>query len=604
MKFTWHIIRKDLLRDRPALLVWALLFVAQVGMGFALLHVEPPDRDTMPFVQLASAVLVFLQFVMGYILVTRLVHADAVVGTNMFWCTRPVSAARLLVAKALGALLIFGLLPVLLLLPWWLYCGFGAREIVWTAIEMFGWQLLMIAPAFLVASLTDDLGRVLLWTLLLLIGLLSWVVLLQASLTAITGKAFAFMGGTDAVYTRVCVAAVILIVGSAVIAAHQYLTRRFVRSVVLAAVALGLIALVGQFFPWNWTPGIRNLSEPALPSAPAELMERITFEALPASGLLNHPAGEKREGPALDTMLHLWLRVQGVPDGLYVGVGKTTHAWTWPNGIHLTRQGNYYGGFDFDHATLRRLFSLPVPLEDPETVAWTKLKRDEMDARLKARGLPGLRRRSAEERQGRVFYSSATVPNSFAQKMRNEPPAYTASLEGVLYRLEVMTELPLAPGANAAGEAMTLQFLQMRDGKPLVLTTQAALPRSGLWNSGGVSGSGANDWRTPVQAIAVNTFTGDIDWVGNNQSGSQYLVVAGVVLNWNIMHLFSRHVIRDGKSVGLGALDPQWRDHTKLVFLTPVNVVRFNREVTAEKYTLRDDAENNDVIDAKAGGKP
>src|SRR6185369_10431409 len=110
------------------------------------------------YLQLASGILVFLQVTMGYVLVARWVHADALIGTSMFWPTRPISAARLLAAKLLGILPVFTLLPALLLLPWWLYCHFGWHEILWTSVDLCGWQLLIIAPAFLVASLTDDLG--------------------------------------------------------------------------------------------------------------------------------------------------------------------------------------------------------------------------------------------------------------------------------------------------------------------------------------------------------------------------------------------------------------------------------------------------------------
>jgi len=558
------------------------------------------DLTKMRYVQVAVAAFVFLQFVMGYILVTRLVHADAVFGANMFWLTRPVSPARMLAAKVLGALLLFGLLPLLLLLPWWLHCGFGWREIGWEAVQTFGWQLLMIAPAFLVASLTDDLGRVLLWTLLLIIGLLSWIVLLHASLTAALGKEFAARG-TDWVYTRICVVGAMGVVGSVAIAAHQYLTRRFVRSVVLVAAGLGAMALAGHLFPWNLTPGIRRLAEPLPPLAPAELTKDITFEVWPAQDLTNPSAPPKRGPEATDTAINLRLQVRGLPEGLQLGVENAANTWTWPNGISIVRRRNYSGGFDHDFSDIRRRYAVPVPAADPETEQWRKLKRAEFDARLQARG-QRVHRWQNEDFAGRLLSAYVTLPNSFVDKIRKEPPAFTTDVQAVLYRADVLAELPLVAGARAAGGAQTFHLLQVRGGKPLLLTTRPTLPVMGLWNSGGYSGPVGNAWSFD-QAVALNAATGDIDWVGS-QSGSQFLLVAGVMMNWNYVQISSRWVIRDGKSVGISAIDPQWQDHTKLLFLAPEKIGRFTRTVSADAFTVVQDDRPNPEESSRPGKKP
>ncbi|MEJ1973157.1 MAG: hypothetical protein WDM96_12060 [Lacunisphaera sp.] len=587
MKFIWHIIRKDILRDRWALLLWALLFVAQTGIGFVMLNKESADRETIPFVQLAAFVLVFLQFVMGYVLVARLVQADALVGTNMFWLTRPVSAARLLGAKALGALLIFGLSPVLLLLPWWLYCDFGWREIGWTAIETVGWQLLMIVPAFLVASLTDDLGRVLLWTLLLVIALVSWIVLLQTSFTAILGRDLS-PGASGRVYTKLWLSALTFVVGGAVIAAHQYLTRRFVRSVVLAAAGLGLVALIGQVCPWNWAPAIGQLNQPEIPSAPPEVEEKITFEVLPAQDMTGFEAEAKPGLAARDTSLNLRMKVQGLPEDLQLGLDELEQTWTWPSGVRIAREGNYYDGYDLGYAKLRRQFSLPSPAADQETMQWEKSHREKLNARLKARSLLYRQRRPTVLNEGRLLQGYTSLPNSFVEKMRREPPAYAARFQGTLYRLDVMAELPLVVGARASYRAETFRVQDMNAGKPLVLVTHSTVSRLGLWYSL-ESGDGRNYWQNFDQAVALNRVTGDIGWVGENQSGSRFLVVGGVLLNWNLIQIGSRMVMRGGQNVGLAGLDPQWVEHTKLVFLFPTKVGRLTREVKAENYAVTQD---------------
>src|SRR4051812_44622104 len=104
MKLTWHLVRKDFRRHRWALLFWAMLYVAQVGLGFTMLHVDNPGLELSNRLQWGNWLLVFLQFATGYFLVMQFVQEDELAGTRMFWLTRPVSTRRLLAAKTLGVL--------------------------------------------------------------------------------------------------------------------------------------------------------------------------------------------------------------------------------------------------------------------------------------------------------------------------------------------------------------------------------------------------------------------------------------------------------------------------------------------------------------------
>src|SRR4051812_41175621 len=114
MKLIWHLVRKDLRRHRWSLLFWALLFVAQECFGIVMLQVNNPTLEMAGWLQQGSWLLVFLQFVTGYVLVAQFVLDDELTGTRMFWLTRPLSTRRLLAAKTLGILLSFAVLPVLL----------------------------------------------------------------------------------------------------------------------------------------------------------------------------------------------------------------------------------------------------------------------------------------------------------------------------------------------------------------------------------------------------------------------------------------------------------------------------------------------------------
>jgi len=592
MKLIWHIISKDIIRDRWALLMWAFLFVGQVGIGVFARNSTGVDADTVVYMQIGSVGLVFLQVIMGYILVARLVQADALIGTSMFWRTRPISAGRLLAAKVAGVLAIFAVLPVLLLLPWWLYCQFGYREVLWAAVDTFGWQLLMIAPAFLVASLTDDLGRVLLWTLLLVIGLFSWIVLLQSSLTASLGRSYNQVG-PSVMFTRLWVCGLILMVGSMAIAAHQYLTRHFVRSVVLVVACLGLIALVGQVWPWNWGRSLASLHKPALAPVEPGVVDQLSFTVEPAKGTFGSGFKGKGEGDDKDAALNLKLRVRGLPDELAVVTENVRQTWSWPNGLKLTRGGRAYSWWNDSpgDAVLRRAYALPP--EDPETLQWMKVRRERTNARINAnraaRGLPPIPPYAPPPRpakgDGTLLSDYVSLPNSILAKMKVEPPAYRADAKWILYRPEAVAELPLKVGARAVGGARTFHIAQFIERRPLVISTHASVTQYGVWNSAAVSSEFRN-WFFRERFAAVNRVTGDINEVRNGQVGSKQLFVGGVIVDWNVLEVYPTNVIRNDQDV---VKDPQWIEHTTLVFLVDRDVALFDRVVETAKFELEPD---------------
>jgi hypothetical protein len=613
MKLIWLVIKKDITRERWALGLWALLFVGQVVLGVVARQSDGADADWVTQVQLGSVGLVWLQVIMGYILVARLVQADAIVGTTVFWLTRPISVARLLAAKALGALLLFGLLPVLLLLPWWLYCQFGWRDVLWTAVDTLGWQLLVISPAFLVASLTDDLGRVLLWTLLLVIGSFSWIVLLTSSLETTLGTRFNSVGAT-VMFSRVWVAGVVLIVGGIAIAAHQYLTRRIVRSVVLVVLGLGLIAFIGKMWPWNCAKTIGQWHRPAVPTMVTGL-ERLTLTVEAASSA----DGAKRETKAdrdKDPALIVNVRARGLPDDTKIEAKGVAQVWSWSNDLNLRRVSDFWTENFQELSVLSRAFSLPPPQEDAETLQWEKARREKINARILAEGgqphrWPSL---SATPRiEDRILLRGyVPLPNSFLAKMRTMPPAYRADFYCSLFQSEIVVNLPLKTGARDAGRSRTFRIQEFETdrmakggggSKVTIVTTGPAVARAGLWNSAFMEPALRRSF-DPDYFVSVNHTTGDVLWVGPANPGSRSALIGGVNIIWQPLSVRPRQVIRQGQWV---ELDPQWRDHTTLVFLDTREVARFTREIKTEKFEVRPTNEGKRDVGPtpeKPAGKP
>ncbi|HVZ64631.1 MAG TPA: hypothetical protein VG936_08680 [Lacunisphaera sp.] len=86
-------------------------------------------------------------------------------GGDALWRTLPVARWQLFTAKILGLAVFFGLLPILLRLPWWLGHGFDARETGLAAIETAQTSAAVVALALALASVTSTAEQFYRWTL-------------------------------------------------------------------------------------------------------------------------------------------------------------------------------------------------------------------------------------------------------------------------------------------------------------------------------------------------------------------------------------------------------------------------------------------------------
>lgn len=255
MKLTWHIVWKDLRRHRWALGVLVLFHVGMIygaerafgselrgtGSGFGALWEVRASTQT--------GLLIAAAFMLSYVLVAAFVHADPAVGVTAEWVTRPISGARLLGAKLLGLALGLVILPLAVLLPWWLACGFGPAEIGQAARSVASLQGLIVIAALPWAVLTDRYGRFLFWTLVGLTGL--------AALAVITVPVRNNVPGARSGEARAAFWIAVTLATAVAVTVHQFLTRRRARSV--AILIGGVLAgwLAALFWPaaWFWAEG-------------------------------------------------------------------------------------------------------------------------------------------------------------------------------------------------------------------------------------------------------------------------------------------------------------------------------------------------------------
>lgn len=244
MKLTWHIVVKDARRLWLPLALWAVLLTLKHGVDWRLLHVVTEDVAWMQRMKGFAIMLAGLGFFVGYILAAALVKEDAPTGTTGFWMTRPVSGARLLGAKLLGCAVLLGALPVLVALPWWLAGGRSGWEILSAAREMVWWQAWTVAPAVVVAALTQSSGWFLAWTLTFQVAG-TWAFGYWQSAGWRLMKTISAAGGSAPAELKLALVSALL--GPAAAVVVQYLTRRTRVSVAILGVTLaGALAIAAR----------------------------------------------------------------------------------------------------------------------------------------------------------------------------------------------------------------------------------------------------------------------------------------------------------------------------------------------------------------------
>lgn len=572
MKLLRHIIKKDIGRERWALALWALLFVAQIGVGAWVLWDDAADFKWLVKAQTWSVGLMWLQMGMGYVLIARWVHADALLGTKEFWLTRPVSGARLLAAKVTGVVLVFGFGPVLILLPWWLVSGFGATDVLWTAGQTLGWQLVMILPALVIASVTDDLGRVLLGTLVLVLAVAVWTVLWQLLPGA---KA---VGGVAE--TRMAVAVIIAVAGIAGIVVQQFLTRRWVRSLAMGVACVGVVCAVAQLWPWDWTT------------------RRGETERVAEKAELKFGGAEQRVASGVD----LSWRLEGAPDGMGARVLSAKSTWRWADGPALTKEARFFsqdGGAPSPFGAGLVRFD---DRSDPETFNKKIEAAEEKIVRARQRGVPpsilsryeqGLAKLVAFPGEGRdlpgrgyTMVGGLEVSPSLVERMRTTASQLEATLNFSLVRAEVLAEMAWKEGSRVTVRGTTLRLTGLEvkpggTGARLVVSQASRQPLLTVLNIGTWDlETGDREYRRG-RLVAVNRVQGDRVDV---QTGSrESAVIGGVVLSWRKLTLVEPWVLREGKRV---PRTKGWLEGATVALVAEKELGRFTKEARVDGFLL------------------
>lgn len=581
MKLILHIVGKDLQRLRWWLFAWIGVLAAPVLTGFSALAHAPSFFGEWD-VPKAHMALLGLEGLVAYVLTIVLIHEDALVGPQPFWLTRPIGRGRLFAAKAIGAAVILGLLPILVSLPWWLWCGFGIGEIAVAALESCELAALIALPAALIAVLTDSLAQAMLWTTVLLAAVPVAIFYFVAAVTAVVADQ-----PSAALWISRSVLAVGLVAAEfAVIVGVQFFVRWRTRWLVAAAAMIVGTLCAATRWPWVFIGRLGPSEIDAVRASSVQVELRRAWAERVSAGGVNTAAG-------IDRMQRVGTGffASGVPPGLMLGGMGAEQRWRFGEAFSAKWSG-YLSGSNAVRIAGMRESRWGFISEDEETRRWMAewRERKKLPLRLSTPAIP--------EDQAELG-SSAFFRPSLVARMRADAPAYEARLWLELVRPELAFEMPLAPGRwrTHGGFGMRIESVDFTRGprvnmKPgggalvVLVETRPAPIGQMLRAAAEASAWFTSWWRYDREGyVVLNRERGEFVSVrGENESRSpQQLVVNGVRVLWCAKGVDAPHVIRGGTWVPVAG----WMSGVTLGRITVRQEAVFAREVKADRFELR-----------------
>lgn len=549
MNLVTKIVAKDLWCFRWLVTLLAATAVVKIGFGWWLALGPAQSFDTWKQTGQAVLWLVGLEVVLTWWLTGSLMMADPLAGPQAVWRTRPISLARLMTAKVVGALLITCGPAFVLGLPWWWASGLSFGDALMAAAMGVAGSVVVIVPSMFIAALVDSMGRYVLWSIVGFAG----VVMTPLAATTIAER---FSGGSGW-WGIGAVAAGVAVLGW-VVRFSDELQRRVFRGVTWGTAAVVVVAgwclvtMVGGSTQGAWTEANGEQARDV------KLIWRETTVV---------DVARKDRGATVNT----WLAVEGLPTGLAADIRNAEHMWTWSDGASVKKEAT---GFSWGARWAREALRLPKEKADAETVAWEAAQKNERAAKRTSAGQLGRRSRGDEP----TLLATTGVPASVGAKLRSTTPSLAVKAQVRVVRPVEWLNVPLADGARTAGGGCGVRVtdIAVRDARGAVVQIVDTRPLP--WNY--LSEYNLGRWRRPAyygidrEAGRLVTFNGDTSssvWIG------------GVELQAQTFTLVGPRVIRDGKWT---VADAHWLQRMRLVLLRWDEVARVTREARTEQFSV------------------
>lgn len=443
MKLIWHIFLKDLRRYWLLYGVWVLCLVAKVGIQARVFSPDSADVSWFDGLQIAYGLIAVVESLLCFLLTAALVMADAPVGSTQAWPTRPIAGWRLLAAKLLGIVLGFFVVPVLVLLPWWLTCGYGWTELFEALTGLLILRAFCVVPAFILAALVDR-GS----TMLRVLGVM--VVAFLGYATSQMWRHFTPslpMADEALGAVRALGAALLVVLTLVAVVWLQFSRRQLWRSLSVLALGLGVAALFGNFWPWS-LGGWWYHEKPELAAAAPLKLQVVNADYAPNS---------YSRLPADTAQIALTLESVDVPAELRIERGRADVLLRWRDGQEF-RQTVY-------------LTAERHPVFPRTQLNWPESNKVAAGEGLPAQ-VPGSRIRRTVLPANRLV-AQLYLPRDLAGRCTVEKPLCTVSARLVLAQPVVILDVPLQTQSPQNGRGIRAQVVPF--------TKQPKLDINGDW---------------------------------------------------------------------------------------------------------------------------
>jgi hypothetical protein len=551
MNLAWHIAKTDFRRLRLPLALWVVTIATKIATGFWLLR---GGSDAVEFkdITIAGYVCVGLEIALGYLLVALLVHGDPAIGTKAFWLTRPISGGRLFIAKGAGLVAIFGVVPFLISLPWWVACHLTPRELAMAAVEMWVWHAVVVVVSLPIATLTADLARYFMWTLVtIFLTAEVFVFKLIPAITPVVGV------GQDIQATRAILGLLVLVVASLTGTVAQFVARKTPRSISILLAGLLATGAVTFFWPWSLFSRPAAAATASAATVPAaDLQMRFIEARITRSG---------KDG----TRLMVRVGVEHPPESYRLESLWGQSQWIWPNGGSWgpVKPSWFQSSFGGSSQAIAHALGVKPIVVDPRWEAYQEQRNP--------------RRPLAKEASPWLFNTTEMdadldVPTSLAEKMKLGSSTYVLRADFELRRPVVVDEQPLL-GVEVLGHGGTrTRIVSVERQKPTWaarIVQQTPSPFDVNW------ASQFNWWQS---FAVVNRERGNLGQVSVTRYFGRTRVAGVAVEGARLEVIPPRDYVGEGKWVD----QENWLEQARLVKFTDQYAGRITRELRVEKFEL------------------
>ncbi|MEW5981476.1 MAG: hypothetical protein AB1806_03785 [Acidobacteriota bacterium] len=424
-----HLVRYDLRSIAPIIAVW----FGVLGLESLVLWAGPPspDPNTRNAAVSFDLAVIVIRFAVAVVLVATLVHRHLLVGTTMFWRTRPMSRVEVLAAKATEVLILIIAVPVAWSTGTFLALGLDFPAVLRGAGYIGVEQTLVAGLVLALASVSANLAQI-------VVGGLGTLVLFTVGRAYFVGRPprqalpFAItVDDADLVAVGLLLLPALLFV---LVAVHQHLTLRTRRSIFSMAVILVGYVLLFRYPAWRVVARDPAAGESVGIEAPA--LELTAIRPNRISDFGGAPLRPSEVGSQARPGIRYWaqLRDAGVPGAVMVAPRSIASTIRFPDGTVATYQWG------------RPTDSVAVPGHHPDaTVA-------EQPYASMAAAIGGTLLVDPRDVMGeRYSVPILEVPEPTAVVRGQQRATLDVELTALAYRYAVIARLPLMAGASSAG---------------------------------------------------------------------------------------------------------------------------------------------------------